>query len=227
MKVDQGEALRNGNACDAHVHCRRIQPLFHVHTDRVRAFVQDSKRGVVVKQARHAQPSLLYGYLFGAGILARMTMPDFKSMMATKNATMGKYKYTQSTVRTHSESIAFFGGGAREKAIAWKRFEATMKVDEEKAFADLWFGWIKNLFVRNMPDRVQQHLRFQFAVNNFQDDDSIIRDGGAALTMGQHVIWGIQTAVKRSVQELVDVSDKFNNLSGVIFRLAELQSTLH
>ena len=171
--------------------------------------------------------SLLYGYLFGAGILARMTMPDFKSMMATKNATMGKYKYTQSTVRTHSESIAFFGGGAREKAIAWKRFEATMKVDEEKAFADLWFGWIKNLFVRNMPDRVQQHLRFQFAVNNFQDDDSIIRDGGAALTMGQHVIWGIQTAVKRSVQELVDVSDKFNNLSGVIFRLAELQNTLH
>jgi ABC-type uncharacterized transport system fused permease/ATPase subunit len=170
--------------------------------------------------------SALYGYLFAAGILARATMPDFKSMVAEKGEKDGKYKYSCSSVRTHCESIAFFGGGNRERAIAWKRFESALKVEEKKAKADLWFGCIKNFFVRNMPDRVQQHLRFQFALDNFKEDTEIFKDGGAALSMGQHMIWGIQNAVKRSVQDLVDVSDKFNNLSGVIFRLAELEKTL-
>ena len=167
--------------------------------------------------------SSLYAYLFAAGILTRVTMPDFKSLVAKKNKELGTYKYSHSSVRTHCESIAFFGGGDREKAIAWKRFQGVLKVEKEKVWADFWFGNIKSFFVRQMPDRVQQHLRFQFAINNFQDDSKIFADGGAALSMGQHMIWGVQNAVKRSVNDLVEVSDKFNNLSGVIFRLYEMQ----
>ena len=40
------------------------------------------------------------------------------------------------------------------------------------------------------------------------------------------MIWGVQQAVKRSVQELVEVSDKFNNLSGVVQRLEEFETVL-
>jgi len=170
-----------------------------------------------------AGASSLYAYLFAAGILTRYTMPDFKSLVAKKNEQLGMYKFSHSSVRTHCESIAFFGGGDREKDIAWKRFQGVLEVEREKAWADLWFGHIKSFFVRQMPDRVQQHLRFQFAINNFQDDSRIFEDGGAALSMGQHMIWGVQNAVKRSVNDLVEVSDKFNNLSGVIFRLYEMQ----
>eukprot|EP00944_MAST-04C_sp_MAST-4C-sp1_P010415 g10415.t1 len=167
--------------------------------------------------------SYLYAYLFAAGILTRVTMPNFKSLVARKNSQLGTYKYSHSSVRTHCESIAFFGGGDREKSIAWNRFQSVLQVEREKIWADFWFGNIKSFFVRQMPDRVQQHLRFQFAIDNFQDDQKIFKDGGAALSMGQHMIWGVQNAVKRSVNDLVEVSDKFNNLSGVIFRLYQMQ----
>ena len=162
-------------------------------------------------------------HFFAAGILTRFTMPDFKSLVARKNSKLGTYKYSHSSVRTHCESIAFFGGGDREKSIAWNRFQSVLQVEREKIWADFWFGNIKSFFVRQMPDRVQQHLRFQFAIDNFQDDQKIFKDGGAALSMGQHMIWGVQNAVKRSVNDLVEVSDKFNNLSGVIFRLYQMQ----
>ena len=76
--------------------------------------------------------SSLYAYLFAAGILTRVTMPDFKSLVAKKNKELGTYKYSHSSVRTHCESIAFFGGGDREKAIAWKRFQGVLKVEKER-----------------------------------------------------------------------------------------------
>ena len=105
--------------------------------------------------------SYLYAYLFAAGILTRVTMPNFKSLVARKNSQLGTYKYSHSSVRTHCESIAFFGGGDREKSIAWNRFQSVLQVEREKIWADFWFGNIKSFFVRQMPDRVQQHLRFQ------------------------------------------------------------------
>ena len=165
--------------------------------------------------------SYLYAYLFAAGILTRVTMPNFKSLVARKNSQLGTYKYSHSSVRTHCESIAFFGE-VIEKSIAWNRFQSVLQIERK----NIWviFGLVnKSFFVRQMPDRVQQHLRFQFAIDNFQYDQKIFKDGGAALSMGQHMIWGVQNAVKRSVNDLVEVSDKFNNLSGVIFRLYQMQ----
>ena len=84
---------------------------------------------------------MIYGYLFLAGIVARIIMPDFKGMTAEKNKADGRLRYALSSVRTHSESIAFFGGGERERKIVWRRFLDVMKVENSKLFSDMWFGW--------------------------------------------------------------------------------------
>ena len=54
----------------------------------------------------------------------------------------------------------------------------------------------------------------------------ILSDGGASLTERQHMIWGVQNTVKRSIRDLVQVSDKFESLSGVLSRLSELDVVL-
>ena len=77
---------------------------------------------------------MIYGYLFLAGIVARIIMPDFKGMTAEKNKADGRLRYALSSVRTHSESIAFFGGGERERKIVWRRFLDVMKVENSKFF---------------------------------------------------------------------------------------------
>ena len=83
---------------------------------------------------------MIYGYLFLAGIVARIIMPDFKGMTAEKNKADGRLRYALSSVRTHSESIAFFGGGEREQDCV-RRFMDVMKVENSKLFPDIWFGW--------------------------------------------------------------------------------------
>jgi len=169
---------------------------------------------------------MIYGYLFLAGIVARVIMPDFKKMTAEKNKADGRLRYALSSVRTHSESIAFFGGGERERKIVWRRFLDVLKVENSKLFSDMWFGWYKELFVNQAPERLQQHFRFTFAVKQFSNDVAILSDGGASLTERQHMIWGVQNTVKRSIRDLVQVSDKFESLSGVLSRLAELDLVL-
>lgn len=77
-----------------------------------------------------------------------------------------------------------------------------------------------------IPERLQQHLRFTFAVKQFSDDNNILADGGASLAEGQHQIWGIQNVTKRAIRDVVAVTDKFESLSGVISRLTELEVAL-
>lgn len=168
---------------------------------------------------------VIYSYLFAAGVVARWIMPDFKRMTAEKNKADGRLRYALASVRTHSESIAFFGGGDREKELVWSRFEKVLDVERSKLWYDWWFGWYKELFVNQAPERLQQHLRFTFAVKQFSDA-SILQDGGANLAEGQHMIWGVQNAVKRSIRDIVSVSDKFESLSGVLSRLAEMDVVL-
>ena len=86
---------------------------------------------------------MIYGYLFLAGIVARIIMPDFKGMTAEKNKADGRLRYALSSVRTHSESIAFFGGGERERKIVWRRFMDVMKVENSKLFLVIMIKFLK------------------------------------------------------------------------------------
>jgi len=167
----------------------------------------------------------LYGYLFLAGLITRKVMPDFKSMIVNQNAAKAKLKFTHASLRSHAESIAFFAGGDREQQLTWTHFQELLAAENQQQTSDLWFGWFKEFFVTHVPDRLQQHMRFKFAADTF-DDSSILEDGGASLAEGQHVIGGIQENVKNNITSIIEVSDKFNNLSGVIQRLAELDCAL-
>ena len=52
-----------------------------------------------------------------------------------------------STVRTHSEAIAFFGGGDREEALARDSFMQTVAQDRIRIKSEFWYGLFKVFFI--------------------------------------------------------------------------------
>jgi ABC-type uncharacterized transport system fused permease/ATPase subunit len=83
----------------------------------------------------------------------------------------GKYKFVHARVRTHSESIAFFGGGAREKLVVQSRFHTVMASLRSKQRKDFFFGIAKRVIINTIPDRLQDYVRFSHASDNFSDAD--------------------------------------------------------
>ncbi|MBA0824519.1 hypothetical protein Goarm_021187 [Gossypium armourianum] len=66
--------------------------------------------------------SILYAYmLLGLGLL-RTATPDFGDLTSREQQLEGTFRFMHERLRTHAESIAFFGGGAREKAMVESRF---------------------------------------------------------------------------------------------------------
>jgi ABC-type uncharacterized transport system fused permease/ATPase subunit len=63
--------------------------------------------------------AILYTYmLLGLGFLRRVA-PDFGDLAGEEQQLEGKFRFMHERLNTHAESIAFFGGGAREKAVSF------------------------------------------------------------------------------------------------------------
>ena len=56
---------------------------------------------------------------------------------------------------TTQESIAFFGGDEREKAIVGQRFEELMAHDWLRNWVNFKFRIVEDLFQARMPDLIQ------------------------------------------------------------------------
>ncbi|MCI07914.1 ABC transporter D family member, partial [Trifolium medium] len=60
--------------------------------------------------------AILYVYmLLGLGFLRAVT-PDFGDLISQEQQLEGIFRFMHERLCTHAESVAFFGGGAREKA---------------------------------------------------------------------------------------------------------------
>ena len=65
----------------------------------------------------------LLAYMAAGIALIKVALPNFKQLVAEESRLEGTFKFVHARVRTHAESIAFFGGGAREQELVEKRFE--------------------------------------------------------------------------------------------------------
>ena len=68
--------------------------------------------------------SYLQGYVIGAGVTMQVVAPPFGKLMSTEQQLEGEYRQLHSRLRTHSESIAFYGGQDREASIITQRFRS-------------------------------------------------------------------------------------------------------
>lgn len=90
----------------------------------------------------------LQAYVLGAGFVTGSVSPPFGKLLAKEQQLEGDYKQIHARLRTHSESIAFYGGQDREAAIVKQRFKCVIDHLKKVLHTQWWFGMIQDFSLK-------------------------------------------------------------------------------
>ncbi|KAF2531808.1 hypothetical protein F2Q70_00033583 [Brassica cretica] len=135
--------------------------------------------------------AILYTYmLLGLGFL-RHVAPDFGDLAGEEQQLEGKFRFMHERLNTHAESIAFFGGGAREKAMVDTKFRALLDHSLMLLKKKWLYGILDDFVTKQLPNNVTWGLSLLYALEhkgdralvstqglNFRDDSALLTDAG-------------------------------------------------
>ena len=160
------------------------------------------------------------GYVaVGLGII-RLLMPDYKEYAERETNLEGKFRYVHSRIRTHSESIAFFGGGEYEKQVVRKRSKQLFDLLKEKYTKDLQFGIPNTFFVASdsmgsLPNNLKFYLQAFYSA-------TVDANETGSLALNDRIVSESVNQTMRACSELLDFSEPLAALSGKISRVSDL-----
>ncbi|GJP52743.1 hypothetical protein CLOM_g11828 [Closterium sp. NIES-68] len=166
---------------------------------------------------------ILYAYmLLGLGFLRAIT-PDFSSLTAEQHRLEGAFRFMHSRLRTHAESVAFFGGGDREHAVVADRFARVME-HRRGVLSRRWFFGIADEFItKQLPHNVTWGLSMLYAMD-YQLADTSHSQGVLA-----HDLRFLASVVSHSFLAFGDILEcyrKVQELAGTIGRVMGLDEAL-
>ncbi|CAM6094402.1 unnamed protein product [Calypogeia fissa] len=168
--------------------------------------------------------TFLYAYmLVGLGFLRAIT-PNFGGLTSKQQELEGSFRYMHSRLRAHAESIAFFGGGAREQAVIEGRFKELLDHSHVLLKKQLWFGIADEFITKQLPHNVTWGLSLLYAVEHSGDRSLTSVQGALA-----HDLRFLASVVSQSFLAFGDILElyrKFLELSGGIARVSELDELL-
>ncbi|KAH7685350.1 Fatty-acyl-CoA-transporting ATPase protein [Dioscorea alata] len=172
------------------------------------------KRGVLI----------LYAYmLLGLGFL-RSIAPEFGDLASREQHLEGTFRFMHSRLRTHAESVAFFGGGSREKSMVDARFRELLKHSNDLLWKKLLFGVMDDFITKQLPHNVTWILSLLYSLEH---------KGDRALTSTQgelaHALRFLASVVSQSFLafgDILELHKKYLELSGGINRIFELEELL-
>ncbi|KAF5749808.1 hypothetical protein HS088_TW03G00133 [Tripterygium wilfordii] len=169
------------------------------------------RRGVVI----------LYAYmLLGLGFL-RIVTPDLGELASREQELEGTFRFMHERLRTHAESVAFFGGGAREKAMVESRFRELLQHSMLLLKKKWLFGILDDFVTKQLPHNVTWGLSLLYAVEHKGDRALSSTQGELA-----HALRFLASVVSQSFLAFGDILElhrKFLELSGSINRVFELE----
>ncbi|XP_044469783.1 ABC transporter D family member 1-like [Mangifera indica] len=168
--------------------------------------------------------AILYVYmLLGLGFLRTIT-PDFGDLTSREQQLEGTFRFMHERLRTHAESIAFFGGGSREKAMIDSRFRELLDHSLLLLKKKWLYGILDDFVTKQLPNNVTWGLSLLYALEH---------KGDRALTSTQgelaHALRFLASVVSQSFSAFGDILElhrKFLELSGGINRIFELEELL-
>ncbi|XP_019415077.1 PREDICTED: ABC transporter D family member 1 [Lupinus angustifolius] len=168
--------------------------------------------------------AILYTYmLLGLGFL-RIVTPDFGDLMSQEQELEGTFRFMHERLCTHAESVAFFGGGAREKAMVESRFRELLTHSKYLLKKKWVFGILDDFITKQLPHNVTWMLSLLYAVEHQGDRASISTQGDLA-----HALRFLASVVSQSFLafgDILELNRKFVELSGGINRIFELEEFL-
>ncbi|GAV87165.1 ABC_tran domain-containing protein/ABC_membrane_2 domain-containing protein [Cephalotus follicularis] len=168
--------------------------------------------------------AILYAYmLLGLGFLRNVT-PDFGELTSREQLLEGTFRFMHERLRTHAESVAFFGGGAREKAMVESRFRELLDHSLLLLKKKWLFGIFDDFVTKQLPHNVTWWLSMLYAMEHKGDRSLISTQGELA-----HALRFLASVVSQSFLAFGDILElhrKFLLLSGSINRIFELEEFL-
>ncbi|XP_073155742.1 ABC transporter D family member 1 isoform X2 [Henckelia pumila] len=168
--------------------------------------------------------AILYAYmLLGLGFL-RVVTPDFGDLSSREQQLEGAFRYMHERLRTHAESVAFFGGGAREKEMIESRFKELFNHSMLLLKKKWLFGILDDFVTKQLPHNVTWGLSLLYAMEHKGDRALSSTQGELA-----HALRFLASVVSQSFLAFGDILElhrKFLELSGGINRIFELEELL-
>ncbi|XP_076923397.1 ABC transporter D family member 1-like [Bidens hawaiensis] len=168
--------------------------------------------------------AILYAYmLLGLGFLRSVT-PDFGDLGNREQELEGSFRFMHERLRTHAESIAFFGGGAREKAMIESRFNEVLAHAKTLLKKKWLFGVLDDFVTKQLPHNVTWGLSLLYAMEHKADRSLTSTQGELA-----HALRFLASVVSQSFLAFGDILElhrKFIELSGGVNRIFELEELL-
>nr|CAD1833672.1 unnamed protein product [Ananas comosus var. bracteatus] len=166
--------------------------------------------------------AILYAYmLLGLGFL-RTVAPEFGDLASQEQELEGTFRFMHARLRTHAESVAFFGGGSREKAQNSEKLLEHSKLLLRKKWL---YGILDDFVTKQLPHNVTWGLSLLYALEH---------QGDRALTSTQgelaHALRFLASVVSQSFLafgDILELHKKYLELSGGINRVFELEELLH
>ncbi|KAJ4967016.1 hypothetical protein NE237_018865 [Protea cynaroides] len=164
--------------------------------------------------------AILYAYmLLGLGFLRSVT-PDFGDLTSREQQLEGTFRFMHERLRTHAESVAFFGGSTREKAMVDSRFRMLLGHSKILLKKKWLYGILDNFITRQLPHNVTWGLSLLYALEH-KDDRAL------ASTQGElaHALRFLASVVSQSFLafgDILELNRKYLELSGGVNRIFEL-----
>ncbi|GAB2210132.1 hypothetical protein Droror1_Dr00015390 [Drosera rotundifolia] len=168
--------------------------------------------------------AILYAYmLLGLGFL-RKVAPDFGDLTSQEQQLDGTFRYMHERLRTHAESVAFFGGGARERAMIESKFQKLLNHSMLLMRKKWLYGILDDFVTKQLPHNVTWGLSLLYALEHKGDRSLTSTQGELA-----HALRFLASVVSQSFLAFGDILElhrKFLELSGGINRIFELDELL-
>ncbi|XP_042419825.1 ABC transporter D family member 1-like isoform X2 [Zingiber officinale] len=163
----------------------------------------------------------ILAYVIGAGASIRVFSPDFRNLMSMEQQLEGNYRQLHSRLRTHVESIAFYGGETREASYINEKFEALVKHLNIVHRDQWWFGIIQDFLLKYLGATVAVVLIIEpFFAGALSLDASTL--GRAKMLSNLRYHTSVITSLFQSLGTLSTSSWRLNRLSGFADRIHEL-----
>jgi ABC-type uncharacterized transport system fused permease/ATPase subunit len=172
----------------------------------------------------YASPKYVFwimAYVLVAGGAIRKFSPAFGKLKSTEQQLEGDYRQLHSRLRTHAESVAFYGGENREASHIMQRFEALVGHLNLVRHENWWFGMIQDFFLKYFGATVAVVLIIEpFFSGNLRPDSSTLGRADMLSNLRYHT--SVIISLFQSLGILSISSRRLNILSGYADRIREL-----
>eukprot|EP00055_Hartaetosiga_balthica_P012730 m.62706 g.62706 ORF g.62706 m.62706 type:complete len:1271 (+) comp8040_c2_seq2:177-3989(+) len=205
--------------------CQELANTFPLIVKPIADLAWFSSQSVMMIGAK--KTALLYAYIFVGFGLLKIATPDFEKYVKESSNLQGVFRFIQRRVRTHGESIAFFGGQEKEGTIALKAFDNIVDHTSRRYKAEYVFQIVDNFVVKQLPSIVTWTLSLLYAQQvsptaNYQHD---VHEGGRLGHELRYVASAVSHIFLASGQ-MLQLFKRFQEIAGYTHRVTELEDFL-